>query len=410
MKRGTYSGILLTLALVLVAAGSASGADICSGALRAGNIAANGQVDSYTFSAEAGNWVYINMSRESGDLTPQILLYGPDGLLDNAYGPLNASIGVQLSKSGVHTIVANSRGGSDTGEYSLSLLVMPGQTVPACESLDADGGPISSGETKLAKIDKNGDTDGYSFYGSSGDLVYINMSREAGTLTPQILLYGPDKLLASDYGSLNASIGVQLSKSGIHTIVVNSRGGTDTGDYSLGFGKTPPAQTSTFSSQDWVWLPDQNGNGSQEMAVLRRNASTGANLITILDSQTGTTIKTLNCLTTSFQGKYLALVKDLDGNGHPELAILGVRQDGKQVRVELRDALTGNLTSGLAFNPHNKFNAAYQPKELTVRENTLGNPELAVLGTNQLLGKSRVEVRDVLTGNLVKYIYLRKEF
>jgi hypothetical protein len=110
-----------------------------------------GEMDSYAFSAKAGDAVRILMACESGDLSPQVELFDPDGVLvTSEWGSYFASIiGQRLDKTGTYTVVVADHWGTYTGTYGLSLIKMPGSTT---SEQDPDGGEIVSGETKTGTI------------------------------------------------------------------------------------------------------------------------------------------------------------------------------------------------------------------------------------------------------------------
>jgi hypothetical protein len=87
-----------------------------------------GDLDSYTFSGNAGDKVALTMSNTSGDLWPGITLYGPDGSeLCSASGPRSAEIANwTLLGSGIYTIlVYDSSDGTLSGDYNLFLGIHP---------------------------------------------------------------------------------------------------------------------------------------------------------------------------------------------------------------------------------------------------------------------------------------------
>jgi len=86
-----------------------------------GSIDPEADVDSYTFSATAGDTIIISMSAESGNLEPQIHLYAPSGGAAKAttWGYYHAVLeGYQLTESGQYTIVVQDY----KGRYSLCCL------------------------------------------------------------------------------------------------------------------------------------------------------------------------------------------------------------------------------------------------------------------------------------------------
>ena len=123
---------LIVLVMSIYSASSAHGVDygeILSAETKTASITNPAQTDSFTFNGEAGQGVVISMSRESGNLRPEISLYAPDGTLEisSAYGSSHAEISdYQLLQSGTYTIVACDYWGDYTGDYSLSFIKIPG--------------------------------------------------------------------------------------------------------------------------------------------------------------------------------------------------------------------------------------------------------------------------------------------
>jgi hypothetical protein len=102
--------------------------EILSAETRTGSITNPAQTDSFTFNGEADQTAVISMSRESGVMNPEILLYDPDGILEiSDWGGTHVEIiDHQLLKSGTYTIVVKDWSGNYTGDYSLSFTKLPG--------------------------------------------------------------------------------------------------------------------------------------------------------------------------------------------------------------------------------------------------------------------------------------------
>ena len=66
------------------------------------------EMDTYTFTASAGDKVLVRMSKSSGDLWPEIRVYSPDGTkLCEAYSSATAEIAsCTLTSTGTYTILA----------------------------------------------------------------------------------------------------------------------------------------------------------------------------------------------------------------------------------------------------------------------------------------------------------------
>ncbi|RJR35920.1 MAG: hypothetical protein C4567_14225, partial [Deltaproteobacteria bacterium] len=148
----------------------------------------------------------------------------------------------------------------------------------------------------------------------------------------------------------------------------------------------------TYLTRDSAWLPDLNGNGSEEVIFLRQDLDRGQTKVLLKDGQSGEQIRTLRFFGAGWIPVALAAVQDLNGNGAPEIAVLASNEGTGAVQVVIKEAATGALLSKIDFDN------AYKPKELIVR----GDNHIAVLGTNPVNNISQVEVRHVLNGTLIK--------
>ena len=95
-------------------------------------------------------------------------------------------------------------------------------------------------------------------------------------------------------------------------------------------------------------LPDLNGNGAPELAVLGRRARNGKVQVFIKDALTGDLVSTQD-FSSSYLPVGLTILPDLDGNGVPELAVLGQHLHDGKIRVFIKDALTGAASPTLSF-------------------------------------------------------------
>jgi hypothetical protein len=215
------------------------------GALTPGTVVSGtiekGDVDSYSFTADAGEAVQLRFVDVAGStLTPGLAVYGPTGAAaswdyrsDVAYASFNAAV------SGTYTVVVydwSSGSLAGTGDYALHFVKGPGSN---------EGGALTSGTVVSGTIEK-GDLDSYSFAASAGEAVQLRFVDVAGsTLTPGLAVYGPTGASVSwDYRSDVAYAAFNAAVSGSYTVVVydwssNSLAGT--GDYQLHFAKAPGA-------------------------------------------------------------------------------------------------------------------------------------------------------------------------
>ena len=254
---GDYSISLLLIPGVMVSTDDPDGGNILSGEVKTGTVNPRVDTDAYAFTGTVGQTVVIIASRESGGFNPEINLYAPDGILEKSvncgkYGAAKSIQNYQLLQSGTYTIEIHDYGADGTGDYSISLLLIPGVMV---STDDPDGGNILSGEVKTGTVNPRVDTDAYAFTGTVGQTVVIIASRESGGFNPKINLYAPDGILEKSvncgkYGAATSIQNYQLLQSGTYTIEIHDYGADGTGDYSLSLtliGGSPPPVSKTVT-------------------------------------------------------------------------------------------------------------------------------------------------------------------
>jgi parallel beta-helix repeat protein len=152
-------------------------------------------------------------------------------------------------------------------------------------------------------------------------------------------------------------------------------------------------------------VPDLNGSGSEEFALLLRNTETNVCFVEVKDGATGKRISQIRFVGAGYQPVALAALADMDGNAASELAVLHVHKDNGKVAVHVRDGLSGQPVSTVPFGGA----TTCTPKDLTVMQDMNGNgsPELAVLCVNGRKTTTELVVKDALTGQLLKRITLK---
>ena len=221
--------------------------------------------DEYTFETEAGDTVSIELRATSGDLDTLLELYNPTGELiasnddvDLFSDNLNSALNNILLGGGTHTIVATRFDGAEgetTGTYELTLT-----RNSATDFTDAT--PLSYGDSAAGTITDDNVEDIYTFTGTAGDTVTIEMTA-TDTLDTLLLLLGPDNqevAFSDDFDpeiSFDAAIvDFVLPVDGTYTIIATRYDAGDfstEGDYTLSLtveGAAPPNDTDTTPPDD----------------------------------------------------------------------------------------------------------------------------------------------------------------
>ncbi|MBN2099421.1 MAG: hypothetical protein JW753_07480 [Dehalococcoidia bacterium] len=204
------------------------------------SIALYAEMDSYTFTVSAGDAVLVRMA-DSTSLYPEIRLYGPDGtLLQNVYNSSLAEISQSLVTAGQYTLLAGDDNGYYTGNYGLFVQRTnnPGNATP-----------FTFGQTVTTSIALYGEMDSYTFTANAGDDVLVRIGEPAGSIYPEIRLYGPDgTLLQTVYSSSLAEISQSLPTTGLYTVLAGDYNGYHTGNYGLFVQRTNnPGNTTPFT-------------------------------------------------------------------------------------------------------------------------------------------------------------------
>jgi hypothetical protein len=202
-----------------------------------------GDLDVYTFTASTHESVALAV----GDLTgtaffPQIQLFAPNGaLVDSSSGQTGAGIDVaNLPQTGTYYAVVRHAGDNFLGPYGLTMF-----HAPATQTVDADSGPITSGQRVTGSVDL-GDIDVYTFNASFGESIAVALGDLTGSaFFPQLQIFGPNGLLlGSDAGQSGASVDLlNAPQTGTYSAVVRHAGDNFLGPYGLTMFRAPATQT-----------------------------------------------------------------------------------------------------------------------------------------------------------------------
>ena len=201
---------------------------------------AEGALDSYTFTAQAGQGFGIRVTDvDGGSLVPAFIVYDPTGtvVVNGANGGNVASFFLAAQKSGTYTVVVydDSSGYASTGNYNLYFTLAPGAN---------KGGALVPGAVVFAQL-AEGALDSYTFSVATGETVAISVTDlSAGTLVPAFIAYDPAGAVVVNgaNGATVASASFRAQKVGTYTLVVydDSSGYASTGGYSVSLSVTPP--------------------------------------------------------------------------------------------------------------------------------------------------------------------------
>jgi hypothetical protein len=142
-------------------------------------------------------------------------------------------------------------------------------------------------------------------------------------------------------------------------------------------------------------LPDISGNGIPEIGI----TMPGSTHVHIRDGSTDALISDINF--GNDDALQMVVLPDLDASGNPEIAMLN-EQDSGQVRVQIRDSVTGGIVSNLWYGMQ------YEPVSMAVVPDYSGNgdPEIAVLGSESGTDAVRVQLRDSASNTFLDNVFL----
>lgn len=185
--------------------------------------------NAYTFEGNAGQRITIEM--DSSDLNAYLILLSPEGdniaQDDDSAGEKNSRIEVTLPTDGIYTVLANTYGAGETGDYRLALstsgvspilLKEEGTLGPESQILQSDGTPYQE----------------YTLQGRQGQPVTILMESE--DFDTFLILLGPDGQVIgqnddASRGTLNSVLTVTLPATGTYRIIANAYERDGRGDY-----------------------------------------------------------------------------------------------------------------------------------------------------------------------------------
>jgi uncharacterized membrane protein YecN with MAPEG domain len=204
-----------------------------------------GDLDAWTFTANAGETILVRAGRVSGNSSfyiPWVRLYGPDGaLLASGSDQPNNEVSIVTTNSGTFTaVVGGYHPNGYFGTYSIRMGRIPGSFTV---SPGDEGGPMVNGATYQGTNDL-GDMDIWTFAAGAGETVIVRAGRVSGNSSfyiPWVRLYGPDgALLKSGLVEPDNEVSIVTTNGGNFTAVVSGYyPGTYFGTYSIRMARIP---------------------------------------------------------------------------------------------------------------------------------------------------------------------------
>jgi len=157
--------------------------------------------------------------------------------------------------------------------------------------------------------------------------------------------------------------------------------------------------SSAFTPRMLVTVPAVNGAGIPGVAVLQVDWTARKFLVHVKNAETVALVRNARfddaCIPRS-----LAALPNLNQNAGSELALLSANHDLSRVMAEVKDAVSGALVKPV------RFAAGQAPQSVTVLPDTdqNGAPDLAALMVYKNTGRMRIRIKDALTGRYLRTI------
>jgi len=221
VRAGVCLLVLTALVPRMAVAACSSTATLACGETKSGDLSAPGEVDCFTFTAEAGETVSVTTSETAGVFQSCWDIKTPG---DISLGRFCAGQDQRtLPASGTYTIEVSDNGNDQIGIYDINMVVVSDTTSSCAE-------PLACGPTLPRSLVAVAENDTFKFAGQIGDAVSINSKVTGGGMTACWELYGPTGL---SLGGVCGQGVRTLSVAGGHTIRVYDSGDNNTGTYDL---------------------------------------------------------------------------------------------------------------------------------------------------------------------------------
>jgi len=198
-----------------------------------GEISEAGEIDIYSFSAQAGQQVYFDLQDQSGisQVDWQLVDRTATVVFDTCLGCTEP--GVQtLTQGGTYTLIVGEGGNNQTGTYQLQLW-----NVPAADEFTINIGDIVSDGNPAAgagNIESPGVKDIYTFNASAGQQVFFDLQEQSGISQIDWQVVDEDGTVIFETCLACSDPGVQtLTRGGTYTLTVGDDRDDGFGTYSF---------------------------------------------------------------------------------------------------------------------------------------------------------------------------------
>ena len=195
----------------------------------AGTIDVPGEMDNYTFSAQAGDQIIAHMGSSWINFA-QLQLYAPNGtLIEEDYGSRTCTLEITLVDTGIYTLLASDKNGDDTGDYGVFLQKI---------NNPVNATPLGFGETITGNISQLVEMDTYIFSAEVGDSIIARMG-SSWFNHPAIKLYAPNgTLIGTKSGQYVCELTEMIPETGNYTLLVGDYSSNDIGEYGIFLQRT----------------------------------------------------------------------------------------------------------------------------------------------------------------------------
>lgn len=209
-----------------------------------------GEVDLWTFTAQAGDIIHLRVTETSGGtaFAPRLRIHDAGNiqvgyaLSSTTSSTSSARIELVPEASGAFSVRVDAASATATGGYRINFLRLPGAVAtPAGDN----GGALINGGRYDGTINV-GDLDVWSFTAETGDVVDLRLSQESGTsaFTPRFRVFDAAGGLVSEVMGANVSnsearLSFQPPGDGEYQVVVDAGSEEGTGQYRLFYLRLP---------------------------------------------------------------------------------------------------------------------------------------------------------------------------